>query len=160
MRGSSGGADSAKLTRRPAGWIHQFRPKSDLGFILSSTQPAELRMSTEATLARHLDAFTQGPDAIMRDYTDDSLLISPDSSLRGLAEIRPFFERFLADSPPELLAAMTIVRREVQGEIAYIVWKAEPFIPLATDTFLIRDDKIVTQTFAAFMPAPAASQAG
>jgi len=117
-------------------------------------------MSTEATLARHLDAFTQGPDAIMRDYTDDSVLISPDGALRGLAAIRPFFERFLADSPPELLAAMTIVRQEIQGEIAYIVWKAGPFIPLATDTFLIRGDKIVTQTFAAFMPTPVAPQAG
>lgn len=114
-------------------------------------------MSTEATLARHLDAFAQGPDAIMRDYTDESVLISPDGALRGLAEIRPFFERFLADSPPELLAAMTLVRQEIEGEIAYIVWKAEPFIPLATDTFLVRDDKIVTQTFAAFVPATMAS---
>jgi hypothetical protein len=71
--------------------------------------------------------------------------------------VRSFFERFLADSPPELLAAFQIVRQEIQGEIAYLVWKAEPFIPLATDTFLIRDDKIVTQTFVAFAPAPAAS---
>jgi hypothetical protein len=114
-------------------------------------------MSTEATLARHLNALAEGPDAIMRDYTDSSVLITPEGALRGIAEIRPFFERFLVDSPPELLAAMALVRQEVQGEIAYIVWKAEPFIPLATDTFLIRDGKIVTQTFAAFMPAPAAS---
>lgn len=114
-------------------------------------------MSTEATIARHLDAFTKGPDAIMRDYTNDSVLITPDGVLRGLVEIRPFFERFLADSPPELLAAVTMVRQEYQNEIAYILWKAEPFIPLATDTFLIRDGKIITQTFAAFTAAPAAS---
>jgi hypothetical protein len=114
-------------------------------------------VSTEATLAHHLHALTQGPDAIMRDYSEDSVLMSPDGVLRGLAEIRPFFERFLADSPPELLAAMTLVRQEVQGEIAYIVWKAEPFIPLATDTFLIRDTRILTQTFAVFVPASAAS---
>jgi hypothetical protein len=117
-------------------------------------------MSTEGTLARHLAAFAQGPDAIMRDYTEGSVLITPDGVLRGVAGIRPFFERFLADSPPELLAAMSIMQQEMHGEIAYITWKAEPFIPLATDTFLIRDDKIVTQTFAAFIPAPAASQAG
>jgi hypothetical protein len=114
-------------------------------------------MSTEATLARHLDALTHGPDAIMRDYMNDSVLISPDGVLRGVAEIRSFFERFLADSPPELLAALTLLRQEFQGDIAYVVWKAEPFIPLATDTFLIRDDKIVTQTFALFTPATAAS---
>src|SRR5215831_11336295 len=114
-------------------------------------------MSTEATLTRHLHAFAHGPDTIMHDYTDDSVLISPDGVLRGLAEIRFFFERFLADSPPGLVAALTIVRQEVQGEIAYILWKAEPFIPLATDTFVIRNDKIVTQTFAPLMPATSAS---
>ena len=65
----------------------------------------------------------------------------------------------LLDSPPELLAAMALIRQEIQGEIAYIVWKAEPFIPLATDTFLVRDDKIITQTFAAYMPTLAASSA-
>jgi hypothetical protein len=37
------------------------------------------------------------------------------------------------------------------------VWKADPFIPLATDTFVIRDGKIVAQTFAALL-VPAASQ--
>ena len=28
------------------------------------------------------------------------------------------------------------------------VWKAEPYIPAAADTFVIRNDKILTQTYA------------
>jgi hypothetical protein len=51
---------------------------------------------------------------------------------------------------------LTLARQDVEGEVAYIVWKAEPFIPLATDTFLIRDGKIVAQSFAAFQAVPAA----
>ena len=30
-------------------------------------------------------------------------------------------------------------------------WKAEPFVPIATDTFLIRRGKIVVQTYAGYM---------
>jgi hypothetical protein len=116
-------------------------------------------MSTQATLARHLDAFTKGVDAIMRDYTESSVLFTPQGQLTGLESIRAFFAGFLADSPPELLAAMTLVHQDFAGEIAYILWKAEPFIPLATDTFVIRDGKILVQTFAAFAPAAVAEDA-
>jgi hypothetical protein len=41
----------------------------------------------------------------------------------------------------------------VDGEVAYIVWKAEPGVQLATDTFFVRDRKIMVQTFAASLAA-------
>lgn len=111
-------------------------------------------MSTQDTLARHLQALTGGIDAIMRDYTESSVLFTQQGPLTGLESIRAFFAGFLADSPPELLAAFTLLRQDVAGEVAYILWKAEPYIPLATDTFVIRDGRILVQTFAAFVPAP------
>ena len=117
-------------------------------------------MSTHDTLARHLQALAGGIDAIMRDYTDDSVLFTQQGPLRGRKSIRAFFAGFLADSPPELLAAFTLLRQDVAGEVAYILWKAEPFIPLATDTFVIRDGKILVQTFAAFVPAMATQDQG
>ncbi len=83
------------------------------------------------------------------------MLFTQQGPLTGLARIRAFFAGFLASSPPELLAALTLVRQDVAGEVAYIVWKAEHFIPLATDTFVIRDGKILVQTFVAFASAPA-----
>lgn len=116
-------------------------------------------MSTEATLARHLQAFTQGVDAIMRDYTEGSLLMTPDGPVKGLGAIRAFFEGFFASAPPELIQALTPIRQDVDGEVAYILWKAEPFITLATDTFVIRDDRIVVQSYAILAPAPAAAPA-
>lgn len=108
-------------------------------------------MSTATTLAHHLQAILQiDVDGIMRDYTEESVLVTPQGQLAGLAAIRGFFTQFIASSPPELLKAITLTHQEVTGEIAYIIWKAEPFIPFASDTFLIRDDTIVVQTF--FMP--------
>ena len=84
----------------------------------------------------------------MRDYTEASVLVTPNGQLVGLTAIRGFFTHFIANSPPELLKAVALTHQEIMGEIAYIIWKAEPFIPFASDTFLIRDDTIVVQTFA------------
>ena len=106
-------------------------------------------MTTATTLSQHLQAMLETDvDAIMRDYTEASVLVTPQGQLAGLAAIRSFFAQFIASSPPELLKAITLTHQEITGEIAYIIWKAEPFIPFASDTFLIRDDMIVVQTFA------------
>lgn len=112
-------------------------------------------MSTLETLTRHLQAIPQGVDAIMDDYTDESVLFTPGATLVGLGAIRGFFESFIASSPPELIAALRVIHSDVRGEVAYILWQAEPFIPLATDTFVIRDGKILVQTFAMLAPAGA-----
>jgi hypothetical protein len=36
----------------------------------------------------------------------------------------------------------------VEGDLGYITWSAGAALPLGTDTFLVRDGKIVAQTFA------------
>jgi hypothetical protein len=99
----------------------------------------------------------EGIESIMSDYAEASVLFTPTGSIIGRERIRSHFEGFLANSPPALLQALTVTHQDVHGEIAYIIWKADPFIPLATDTFVIRDGKIVAQTFAA-LTVPAASQ--
>src|SRR2546423_944107 len=109
-------------------------------------------MSTESTLAHHLGAFSEGIESIMSDFTADSVVFTPEGPLHGLEQIRAFFDGFL-HSPPELLNAMTVTRQDVFGDVAYLLWKAEPFIPFASDTFLIRDDKILVQSFAMSAPA-------
>ena len=105
---------------------------------------------TEATLLHHLTAFGGGDvDEILADYTDESILITPDGALRGLAEIRPLFENFVKLLPPG--ADFQMIKQVAEGELAYIFWNAESesvSIPLGTDTFIIRDGKIVVQTFA------------
>ncbi len=50
-------------------------------------------MSTESVLAHHLESLGAGDvDAILSDYTDDSVLFTPDGSLRGRDAIRPLFQ--------------------------------------------------------------------
>ena len=46
--------------------------------------------------------------------------------------------------------AMTGDFLNVDGELAYITWSAGREIPLGTDTFVVRNGKIVAQTVAAY----------
>ena len=112
---------------------------------------SDIEKQTEATLVHHLQAM--GVDDILSDYTEDSILFTPNGPVRGLAGLGAFFEAFTKSATPEMMAAFKMIRQDVGGEIAYIVWKAEPFIPLATDTFVVRNGKIMAQTFTAYMPS-------
>jgi ketosteroid isomerase-like protein len=115
---------------------------------------SETGKRTEETLLKHLEAFGSGDvDAIMTDYDEAAVMIMPDgTTLRGKAEIRSGFESLMADLPPG--STMEVSKQIVEGEIAYIVWSGESEklkIPFATDTFVVRDGKIVAQTFTAQM---------
>ncbi|HSQ81372.1 MAG TPA: hypothetical protein VLU54_09600 [Casimicrobiaceae bacterium] len=43
----------------------------------------------------------------------------------------------------------------VEGEVAYITWSVGDYAPLGMDTFVVRNGKIVSQTFAMHPPAAA-----
>jgi len=114
------------------------------------TMSQELTKQTEATLTHHLQAFAEGDiNAILSDYVEASILYTPDGPLRGLNQIRGFFSGVLENAPPGFMANFEMVRQDVEGEIAYIVWQSGSAVPLGTDTFIVRNGKIVVQTFAA-----------
>ncbi len=108
--------------------------------------------STQEVLDHHLQTFGAGDlDGILEDYTDESTIITPDGVRRGRIEMSDFLSTLFAEfAKPGMSFSMD--QQVVEGEIAYIRWSAETAdntYELGTDTFLIRDGKIVTQTFAA-----------
>ena len=105
--------------------------------------------ATQAVLQRHLQSAGESVDAVMADYLEESVLITPDTTHRGLAEIRSFFTELCEGGTKGFLGTFKMKRVEVTGELAYIVWEAKPWFSFATDTILVRDGKIVLQTFAA-----------
>ena len=116
---------------------------------------AEISRQTEATLTHHLESFGKGDlDGLLSDYTEESKILTPDGVLQGTAAIRPFFEKFGETLPPG--SDFKMIKQIVDGETAYIAWTTESekvkFV-LGTDTFVVRDGKIVTQTFAAHTEA-------
>jgi ketosteroid isomerase-like protein len=107
--------------------------------------------TTREVLAHHLACFGKADLAgVMEDYGAESRLFYPDGLLCGPEQIRDFFVRLFEESTK---AGMSIrmLHEQVDGEIAYIVWTgetAENRFELCTDTFIVRDGRIVTQTFA------------
>jgi hypothetical protein len=106
-------------------------------------------MSTEAVLGRHLRSARVGVDALMQDYTEQSVLISHEATYCGLAEIRQFFTELLEGLPAGFFDEMKMIRQETLGELAYILWERQPILSRATDTFVVRNGKILFQTFTA-----------
>jgi ketosteroid isomerase-like protein len=107
--------------------------------------------STAEVLEHHLVSFGKGDlDAVLSDYTEESVLFTPKGPLRGLAAIRPLFVSLLAEfGKPAVSFAM--IAQHVVGEAAYIVWTAETtdnVYAVGTDTFIVRNGKIVIQSFA------------
>ena len=106
---------------------------------------------TKKVLDHHLQTFQRNDlDGVMADYTEESVLITPDRTYKGLAEIRENFVQAYKALPANG-TTMTVTKSVVSRDVAYIVWKAvTPTLDFkyATDTFVIVDGKIVTQTFA------------
>ncbi len=131
---------------------------SIIAFVLiaAACGPASKKLTVDETVTKkvldhHLQTFQSNDlDGVMADYTEESILITPDRTYKGLAEIRENFVQAYKALPTNG-TTMTVTKSVVSRDVAYIVWKAvTPTLDFkyATDTFVIVDGKIVTQTFA------------
>src|SRR2546425_3867460 len=107
--------------------------------------------TTQEVLTHHLHAFGKGDLAgVMADYSPESRLFTPNGMLSGPEAIRQLFTtQFKEFAKPG--ASFQMLRQDVDGDTAYILWKAETAdnrYEIGTDTFVVKDGKIVTQTFA------------
>ena len=109
-------------------------------------------MDTQAVLEHHLTAFGAG-DAVdvATDYTEESILITPDGVINGRAAIEANFAKIFAGVFAPGTYDFTMDLTHIGGEAAYIVWHARCAavdIVYGTDTFIVRDGKIAVQTYA------------
>ena len=107
--------------------------------------------TTKAVLEHHWKTFQDNDlEGTMEDYTEESILITPDRIFKGMKEIRGNFETSFATFPKQS-TTMQLNKSVVQHDVAYIIWEAtSPTVKLTygTDTFIIRDGKIIRQTYA------------
>ena len=110
-------------------------------------------MSTESVVNHHLEAVMAGDiDGILSDYADDAVFFHQQGTAKGPGEIRSFVES-MVEAMASLMPNFEMITQDADGEVMYIVWKSGDAVPMGTDTFVVKDGKIVTQTFAAYMPA-------
>ena len=106
---------------------------------------------TADVVARHLDCFYKGDlEGVLADYTPSTIFFTPGGPLKGVPAIRPFFEAMFAEfAKPG--ASFEMKQQNIDGDHAYILWTAataDNVYELGTDTFIIREGKIVAQSFA------------
>jgi len=121
-----------------------------------TTEPATIDEPTEsydlpAVLDHHLQAFMANDlDEVLADYTDESILMTPDSTYTGLDAIGGLFTALFPLFPTEG-TTINPDKIEFSENMAYLVWHGESpvvSVPLGTDTFIFKDGKIHRQTFA------------
>ncbi len=118
-------------------------------------------LTTNDVVAQHLQCFYEKDlEGVLADYAPDAVLFIPGRSLKGVDAIKPFFQALLAEfAKPGTSFSMR--EQRVEGDYAYILWSAETAdnsYEAATDTFVVRNGKIIAQSFAAdITPKPGPS---
>jgi hypothetical protein len=109
-------------------------------------------VSTGDALDHHLKSFVEYHlDGELADYSADAVLFVPTGALKGPDAIKQLFQALI----PEFAkpgSSFTMLQRSIEGDHAYIIWTAEiadNSYEFATDTFVVRNGKIVAQSFAA-----------
>ena len=107
--------------------------------------------STKDVVDHHLKCFGEGDlKGILSDYAPGAVLFTPDGPLRGADAIRPLLQAMITEfGKPG--AVFSMKQQSVEGDYGYILWTAETadnVYEVATDPFVVRDGKIVVQSFA------------
>jgi ketosteroid isomerase-like protein len=102
----------------------------------------------QEVFATHVKAVAEGDlDAIVADYTDDAVVITPAGACHGGDAIRAAFTTLLGDLPD---AAWDIKTQIYDGDLLFLEWAADSAANRAddgVDTFVFRDGMISAQTF-------------
>ncbi|MGK5114850.1 MULTISPECIES: nuclear transport factor 2 family protein [unclassified Geodermatophilus] len=94
----------------------------------------------------HVEAIGAGDvDAILADYAEDAVLITPDQVVRGRDGIRQLFTSLLGEIPD---ADWTVPTQVFEGDVLFIEWSAvaEKARAEGVDTFVFAGDAIRVQT--------------
>jgi ketosteroid isomerase-like protein len=114
----------------------------------------------ETIVAHHLASAERGDvDSVMADYAADAVLITPDTAITGRSAIRAVFQRLVggnsASGRPQ--GALQVQRQVFKGSVGYLLWVQHAGTPgevRGSDTFFIRDGKIVAQTVVMLPASP------
>jgi ketosteroid isomerase-like protein len=108
--------------------------------------------STKDILNHRLKCFGEGDlEGILVDYSPDAVLFMPTGLIKGVDAIKLVFQHILSEfTKPGTQFALQ--QQCVEGDYAYIRWNAETpdnMYDAGTDTFVVRNGKIVAHSFAA-----------
>ena len=105
---------------------------------------------SKEVVMHHLNSFLDNNlEAVMSDYTNESVLITQGATYTGLEEIRVFFVGLIMYFPKQK-SNFALDKLAANNDLVYIVWHAHTpslQVPIGSDTFILKDSKIYQQTF-------------
>jgi ketosteroid isomerase-like protein len=109
-------------------------------------------VSTQAVLDHHLRCLGTGDlDGLLSDFAPDAVMFTHMGLHRGMDALKSVFTGLICEfANPSSVSDMKV--RTVEGDYAYIVWSADTpnnIYELGSDTFVVRDGKIVMQSYVA-----------
>jgi ketosteroid isomerase-like protein len=105
------------------------------------------KKTTASVLQHHVQALlSRKLDELIKDYCEESVMCTAEGTARGLEGIRAMFGGLMKAFPPEVSANMKNIKQDINGEYAYVIWTMPPAVKLGSDTFHVRDGKIMLQT--------------
>lgn len=108
-------------------------------------------VTTQSVLDHHMKTFLGNDlEGIMADYTEESVLVTPNNTLKGITEIRDNFARVFTMLPKDSIN-FKMNKSLVVKDLAYIIWECDaPKIKFeyGSDSFIVQNGKIIRQTFA------------
>jgi hypothetical protein len=114
--------------------------------------------TTQAVVAHHIESAlamaTAGVSMIpelLKDYAPGARVFTAQGVFEGEAGLTKFFEG-MAPLMKELAPVIKLDKQEFVEGVGFVIWNAGDAVPMATDTFIVEDGKIVIQTFTAYMP--------
>ncbi|NES64466.1 MAG: nuclear transport factor 2 family protein [Okeania sp. SIO2D1] len=107
---------------------------------------------TKQVWAHHIEAWDANDlDAIMSDYTEDSILVLNNTVKKGIQEVRSVFDNlFKLFSNGENIISPEVI----EGEIIYITWNFTPTNDhnyFGTDSFVVQNRIITYQTIGSLL---------
>lgn len=103
--------------------------------------------SPQEVFQHHAEALgAEDIDAIVSDYADDAIFVTPEGVLRGKDGVRQGFEKLTSDVPGASWELPTLV---YEDDILLLEWKATSAhskVEDGIDTFVFRDGLIRVQT--------------
>ncbi len=138
---------NAKLKRLATGVL-----AGSLFFSLSSSAFAADNAMAQKFAADRMAAFGKGDAAaLLAQYADDAIAITPTGVLHGRAEIKGLVDGIIAEfAQPGV--KFEFLSQTSEGDIVTFVWKAETaknVYDFAAETYVLKDGLATVQTFAA-----------
>ena len=120
---------------------------------MKNADAAELITKSDASkniILHHLSSFRDNDlQAVISDYTNESVLITEGGTYMGPEEIEGFFTDLMVHFPKQD-SDFELDKLVAKDGMVYIIWHAKTpslEVALGSDTFIVKDGKIFQQTF-------------